>query len=104
MIVAASAAAPGTYGTITFPVSTTSNWGAFMEYRVVPFVASIAMNDGAGAAASQLQAMIAQQASEGWEYVRLENVETHIAGNSGCFGLGATPDRTVSVSMIVFRK
>jgi len=75
-----------------------------MDYRVVPFVASINMHDGAGAAAKQLQAMIAQQAGEGWEYVRLENVETHIAGSAGCFGLGATPERTVSVSMIVFRK
>lgn len=75
-----------------------------MEYIVVPFTASIMQNDGAGKAAAQLQTLIAEYAGQRWEYVRLESVETNIAGNSGCFGLGATPARTVSVSMIVFRR
>jgi hypothetical protein len=75
-----------------------------MQYRVIPFTANIANNEGAGAAATQLQALIAQNATEGWEYVRLEQVETHIAGTSGCFGLGAVPPRMLSVSMAVFRR
>lgn len=75
-----------------------------MEYRVVPFAASITQNDGAGKAAAQLQSLITQHAEERWEYVRLESVETNIAGSSGCFGFGASPSRTVSVSMIVFRR
>lgn len=75
-----------------------------MEYRVVPFTASITQKDGAGKAAAQLQALIAQHAEERWEYVRLEHVETNIAGTNGCFGLGASPSRTISVSMIVFRR
>jgi hypothetical protein len=75
-----------------------------MEYRVVPFAASITQNDNAGAAAAQLQSLVTQHAAENWEYVRLESVETNIAGTGGCFGLGATPGRTISVSMIVFRR
>ncbi len=75
-----------------------------MEYRVVPFTASISQKDGAGTAAAQLQSLITSHAGDGWEYVRLESVETNIAGNNGCFGLGATPARMVSVSMIVFRR
>ncbi len=75
-----------------------------MEYKVVPFVASITQQDNAGKAAAQLQALATEYARDGWEYVRLESVETHIAGDNGCFGIGATPERTTSVSMAVFRK
>lgn len=74
------------------------------QYRVVPFVASIGMNDGAQQAASQLEGVANAMAGEGWEYVRLENVETFIAGNSGCFGFMATPPRQTSYAMAVFRR
>ena len=75
-----------------------------MEYKVVPFVASITQQDSAAKAASQLQALAAEYAKDGWEYIRLESVETNIEGDSGCFGIGATPAKTTSVSMAVFRK
>jgi hypothetical protein len=75
-----------------------------MEYRVIPFTANIANNEGAPAAASQLQALITTNAGQGWEYVRLEQVDTHIAGTDGCFGIGAMPASSRSVSMAVFRK
>jgi hypothetical protein len=75
-----------------------------MEYRVIPFTASIANNEGAPAAASQLQTLITKNAGEGWEYVRLEQVDTHIAGTDGCFGIGALPPSSRSVSMAVFRR
>ena len=75
-----------------------------MEYRVVPFVASITLQDNAAKAAVQLQALATEYAKDGWEYIRLESVETYIAGDNGCFGFGATPARTTSVSMVVFRK
>ena len=73
-------------------------------YKVVPFVASVGMLEGSQQAAAQLEALVHQYAQEGWEYVRLESVVTFIAGNNGCFGLGATPSRTTSFSMAVFRK
>lgn len=75
-----------------------------MEYKVVPFVASITQNDNSAKAAGQLQALATEYAKDGWEYIRLESVETHIAGDNGCFGIGATPARTASVSMVVFRR
>lgn len=77
-----------------------------MEYKVVPFVASISHTEKnkAFVASTQLQALITEFAEEGWEYVRLESLETYIAGADGCFGFGATPPRTTSISMIVFKK
>ncbi len=75
-----------------------------MEYRVVPFTANVANHEGSTAAATQLEHLIATHAAEGWDYLRLEQVETNIAGSSGCFGLGATQPRTISASMAVFRR
>lgn len=75
-----------------------------MNYKVVPFTASISDTDGASAAATQLEGLISGHASSGWEYVRLEHVDTFVAGSSGCFGLGATPSRNTSIAMAVFRK
>lgn len=74
------------------------------EYKVVPFVAVIAHTQGATSAASQLQDLIQGFSEHGWEYVRLESVETFVAGDNGCFGFGATPPRTTVYSMAVFRK
>ena len=71
-------------------------------YHVVPFVASIGTNEGSAQAASQLEALIKSWTDQGWEYVRLESVETYIAGDAGCLGLGATAPRVVSYSMAVF--
>ena len=76
-----------------------------MQYKVIPFVAAVAARDNATAgAAAQLEALVSQMAADGWDYVRLERVETHIAGTSGCFGLGATPAQSISLSMAVFQK
>lgn len=72
--------------------------------RCVPFKASIGNAEGADAAASQLQSLIASQASAGWDYVRLEQVDTFVAGSKGCFGFGATPGVNTSIAMAVFRK
>ena len=75
-----------------------------MEYSVVPFVASVGNNQGSRTAAEQLQNMINEYVSGGWEYVRLEQVETYIAGNNGCLGIGATAARYTTFSMAVFCK
>lgn len=73
-----------------------------MSYIVVPFVASIANNGTAADAAQQLQQLIQQYSSQGYRYVRLEQVTTTVAGTTGCFGLGATPSTMRSLSMVVF--
>jgi hypothetical protein len=75
-----------------------------MEYQVIPFTAKITNEQGAAAAAAQLANLIAENAGQGWEYLRLEQVETNVAGTSGCFGVGAIPPSTRSVSMAVFRR
>jgi hypothetical protein len=75
-----------------------------MTYKVVPFKASISSTDTAAAAASQLESLISSEAQAGWEYVRLESVDTYVAGNAGCFGLGATPGQNTSIAIAVFRK
>ena len=75
-----------------------------MRYKVVPFIASVSSKEGAQTAAGQLEELINQMSSEGWEYVRLESVDTYIAGGGGCFGIGATPATSTSFSMAVFRK
>ena len=74
------------------------------EYSVVPFVAVVPHGKGSEQAAAQLQQLIHSYARNGWEYVRLESVETYIEGDSGCFGIGATPPRTAVYSMAVFRR
>jgi hypothetical protein len=73
-------------------------------YRVVPFVASVGTNEGSAQAAGQLEGLIKSWSEKGWEYVRLESVETYVAGSAGCFGFGATPAQLVSYSMAVFKQ
>jgi len=75
-----------------------------VKYKVVPFVANVSSKEGSSAAASQLESLVNQMSGEGWEYVRLESVETYVAGSSGCFGIGATPPKVTSFSMAVFRR
>lgn len=73
-------------------------------YKVVPFVASIDNKQGAGVAATQLEDLITHMASSGFEYVRLERMETWVAGNPGCAGIGATPSYSKTFSVAVFKR
>jgi hypothetical protein len=75
-----------------------------LEYKVVPFVAVVKQDQNAGAAAAQLQGLIDSYARGGWQYIRLESVETHIAGDAGCFGFGARPGSVTVCSMAVFKR
>ena len=76
-----------------------------MEYKVIPFVASIDSKKGNSThVADQLEEIIKHHSNQGWNYVRLESVSTFIQPDSGCFGLGAKPGYTTSRQMIVFSK
>ena len=81
-----------------------------MKFKVVPFVAHLTQEETTTAVANQLDKLINDMSEQGWEYVRLENVDTVIkgkAGNEGCFGLGATPaepDISTSYMVAVFKK
>lgn len=75
-----------------------------MEYKVLPFNANLKRDDSAASAAGQLQQLIDAQKAEGYEYVRLEDITTNVAGTNGCLGIGAQPGFTVTVSVAVFKK
>ena len=75
-----------------------------MEFKVVPFVAKINQNQTTTAVADQLQALISEHSASGWEYVRMESVDTFVAPDAGCFGFGAKPGYNTSFSMVVFKK
>lgn len=74
-----------------------------MEYRTIPFEpdASGGSSERVAAAAG---AIISHQASEGWEFVALENHSTVVPGDSGCFGIGASPPYPKTFSLLVFRR
>ena len=73
-----------------------------MRYKVLPFRANITSAGGGSDVAKQLSELISKEATAGWEYVRLESVETYVAGNAGCLGFGATPPLVTSHSVAVF--
>ena len=75
-----------------------------MNYKVVPFVAKITQKDTTSTVAEQLQNLITEYSSQGWDYVRLENVETQVAPENGCFGFGAKPGFNTILKMVVFKK
>ena len=75
-----------------------------MEYKVVPFMAQIAQHETTSTVANQLQSLINTHLAQGWEYMRLESVETQIGPSKGCFGFGATPGYVTTFKMAVFKK
>jgi len=75
-----------------------------MEYKVLPFVASINNKGNSGHSAKQLEDLIKAQSLDSWEYVRLESVSTFVQGDSGCFGFGGKPGYATAHQMIVFQK
>ena len=75
-----------------------------MNYKVVPFTAKITQKDTTANVAEQLQNLINEYAAQGWEYVRLESVDTQVTPDSGCFGFGAKPGYSTSFKMVVFKQ
>jgi hypothetical protein len=75
-----------------------------MEYKVIPFVASIDSKKGNSThVANQLEEIIKNYSNQGWNYIRLESVSTFVEPEPGCFG-GGKPGYTTSRQMIVFSK
>lgn len=76
-----------------------------MEYKVIPFVASLDPKKGTSEhVAQQLEDIVKNYSNQGWKYIRLESVTTFVQPENGCFGLGAKPGYTTSRQMIVFEK
>jgi hypothetical protein len=75
-----------------------------MDFKIVPFTAKISRDSNAASVADQIQSAINLYNSQGWEYLRMESVQTSVAGSSGCFGIGAQPGFTTIFNVLVFRK
>ena len=75
-----------------------------MKYIVKTFTANIKGQDSATKAAEQLQELINEMKVDGWDFESVENITTHVAGDSGCFGIGGSPDRLTSFQMVLFKK
>jgi hypothetical protein len=73
-------------------------------YKVLPFNASIPMNAGADAAASQLESVIIDMARRGYEFTSMESIPTFVAGSKGCFGIGATSASSRNYPVVIFRQ
>jgi len=75
-----------------------------MRYKVVPFTAKVSRNDTIAKVAEQVQQIIDEGATNGWKYLRMESVETSVAPNPGCFGIGAQPGFITSFQMLIFER
>jgi hypothetical protein len=75
-----------------------------MEFKVVPFTAQITRSDTSSTVAKQMQIIIDDYVNQGWEYLRMDSVQTAIAADQGCFGLGAQPAFVTTYNVLVFRK
>lgn len=76
-----------------------------MEFKVVPFAASIDLKKNSSAQiAEQLESLIKHYNQENWQYVRVENITTFVHAELGCFGIGARPAQTLFTHLVVFQK
>jgi len=75
-----------------------------MEYKVKPFIVKVGSNGSASDVATQVESYVRQETSDGWEFVSRGNIDTQIAGNAGCLGIGATPASSTSTMVLVFKK
>lgn len=75
-----------------------------MEYKTIPFAPVVKSDTGAQAVASELATLISRYATDGWEFMGLENHFTSVMGSKGCFGFGAQPPYNYTFSVAVFRR
>jgi hypothetical protein len=75
-----------------------------MKYKVIPFTAAVGNTQDASHIAAQIESVIEQHVTNGWEFVCVNQLQTFKAGSAGCFGLGATPPTTITSEFIVFKQ
>lgn len=75
-----------------------------MNYKVRPFIAKVTQKGTSDDVASQVELFIEKEATDGWKFLGCGNIQTSVAGSSGCFGFGSTPGSTTSVMVIIFGK
>ena len=75
-----------------------------MEYKVVSIVPIQRQNETAMQVAQDFEGILKKYHAEGWEYMRVDDLQTWVAPVGGCFGFGQTPGYHQVNQMIVFRK
>ena len=73
-------------------------------YNVIAFQASISHAGSPQDVAAGIQRIIDEQTAAGWDFVQVQELTTFVAGNMGCFGLGATPSTNISMAVLIFKK
>ena len=74
-----------------------------MQYKTRGFEPSAA-GGSSDTVAAALEALIATETADGWEFVALENHSTVVPGDQGCFGIGASPPYPKTFAIAVFRR
>ncbi len=73
------------------------------QYNVVPFIGRIKSKESAASVSDQLNTVISEKASEGWEFFQL--CQTNIEVSPGCLaGLFGAKTSYVTYDQIIFRK
>ncbi|AZQ59775.1 hypothetical protein EJ994_13575 [Maribacter sp. MJ134] len=76
-----------------------------MKYKVVPLEPNLDLKASSTKDASDyLEKFINHYDVQGWKFIRVEVISAYVSGESGCFGLGATPGHTTNKQMVVFQK
>ena len=75
-----------------------------MEYKVKPFSISVSNDGNSSEIANQVNVLISQETTGGWEFVSCGNIDSQIQGTNGCFGIGAKPATSTSIMVLVFKK
>lgn len=75
-----------------------------MEIKVVPFVPQVTDVNPSNAAANELQSVINQMSSQGWEFVSLSSLQTSVKP-TGC---NSTQQKgiasVVNIQLLIFKK
>jgi hypothetical protein len=73
------------------------------QYKIVPFIGKIKSGQGAEIAAQQLESVISQYVTAGWEFVQLGDVNIEV--QPGCLGgLLGQKAAYITFDQIIFRK
>lgn len=75
-----------------------------MEYKVVSITPVQKDKETAAHVAQEFENTIKKYHAEGWEYVRVEKLQTWVNPTGGCFGIGETAGYYSVKHMIVFKK
>ncbi len=75
-----------------------------MEIKVVPFVPQVTDVNPSNAAANELQSLINQMYSEGWEFVSLSSMQTSVKP-TGCNSAAEKgTSSVVNIQLLIFKK